>query len=668
MKRISQVSIILFTLLHSQILFAAKGLFFNVTPIGTPANVNITLCLNAKGPLSCQLYNVSPTSLTISTTIPNHTYPNAGIKINTPGYSLSSIGFNCTPLSNGFCSFSVSNTAPVNVNIAVDYIVVGVGTAGSVLAKRLSDNNQSSVVGLQNGPNNDQDSLIQLSLNSGLTVLNGLVGPPLYSTNETVAQTSADNRNLNWIYSLSLGGGSAINAGAWCRGTNQVYSQWESLNGANWSVATIQNTYTSLENYSGQTTNVAARGFSGLLPVRQDANPTQVAVKFTQAIVNALGVSNVLDYNDPNTPIGASSQVQYTQMGTNGALRSSSSISFLNSSVMQSDGSGVNGRKLQVVYNATADKVIWSGTKAVGVTYYQNGQAFNLYANKAVIVSAGIKSSSFLMRSGVGPASLLNSLNIPVIYDNPNVGLGLADQPRLMLIYTSNPNDSSFTGTLSLTAAIVAALQQTALGRELLQLIGSTLDVNNGLFTSIAWLPTPGGDPTVRTLRIATLNPIPGITLVLLDLTQPTSRGSITITSTNPFVEPSVDLGILSNAADLNLYVSALQTDIKAINQQLALIDSNYTMIYPDPSLLDVSQQTNLIAFIQGEIASDMHFQSHCKMAPLGSGGVVDSTGHVYGVQNLLVADNSISPVNMDGSPMATAYLIASNIAKLLGV
>src|SRR5476649_1289476 len=87
-------------------------------------------------------------------------------------------------------------------------------------------------------------------------------------------------------------------------------------------------------------------------------------------------------------------------------------------------------------------------------------------------------------------------------------------------------------------------------------------------------------------------------------------------------------------------------------------------MVYPDPAIL--SNDILLRAFIASDIGTDMHFQDHCKMAPLNQGGVVDSTGHVYGVQNLIVADDSIAPVGMDGAPMASAYMIAVNIANIM--
>lgn len=107
-------------LMLSQASAIAGGLLFNVSATGTPANVSITLCLNGKGPLSCQNYNVSALTLSISTTIPNHVYPLTGIKINTPGYVLANLGLDCTTDANGYCLFSVSSTQTKTISLVVN--------------------------------------------------------------------------------------------------------------------------------------------------------------------------------------------------------------------------------------------------------------------------------------------------------------------------------------------------------------------------------------------------------------------------------------------------------------------------------------------------------------------------------------------------------------------
>jgi len=506
--------------------------------------------------------------------------------------------------------------------------------------------------------------LIKLSKNAKFTVLAALLGSPnpfanipnippqlastlalffgskhtggvpfLYETGDSTPQAGADFRLIPWQLALPEGGASSINAGAWCRGTNTVYSQWESIAGPEWSAKRILKIYKKLENYHGFTTDSSQRGYHGPIDVLQAKHPSKLSKKFSRAIVKGLGVPYVLDYNDTFTPIGASKRVQMTQKGPHGRDRVSSATAFLNRHVMMPRGHGVNGRKLEVRFNSTALRVLWEGNKAIGVEFIQNGQIKQVFAKKGVIVCAGLFSSSFLMHSGVGPSPLLNSLGIPVIFDNANVGQGLADQQILPLVFLSNPNDSPPFNS-------------------------------KDVFASIAWLPSPLGNSSVRAFRFATSSQIPGITLALFDLVKPQSRGSITINSANPLDPPVINLGILSNSNDLEAYQAALSSYLTAINDTLHKIDPFYDLIFPDPTILNDALLT--IRFIQQNIISAQCFQSHCLMAPLNQGGVVDSTGHVYGVQNLIVADNSVVPIPMDGTTMATGYLMAENIARLL--
>jgi large repetitive protein len=116
-KYLKTISVALL-LMVCQSVFSGSGLLFNVSATGTPANVDITLCLNGKGPLSCQHYHVSALALSIRTTAPNHTYPAAGIIVNTPGYKIGNLGVDCTLYKNGYCLFSVSNTQSQTIYIA----------------------------------------------------------------------------------------------------------------------------------------------------------------------------------------------------------------------------------------------------------------------------------------------------------------------------------------------------------------------------------------------------------------------------------------------------------------------------------------------------------------------------------------------------------------------
>lgn len=546
---------------------------------------------------------------------------------------------------------------------AADYVIIGAGTAGATLAKKLTDDKKTSVIVIHDGKNLSADPLIKYSKNAPITVLDTLLEAPspidpahihlpdpvkkafqtilaklppnpfpLYQTGLTTPQIDDDERQILWVVALPEGGASAINAGVYCRGTNQVYAQWEAIAGPNWSVDRINRIYRQLEDFHGQTTHRAAHGYHGPISIRQVQNPSLLSQKFAAAVVKATGFPFVLDYNDPQTPIGASTQMQLTQRGANGRYRVSSATAFLNDKIVTRQGRGVNGRKLRILYQSSALNALWEGNKAIGVHFTQNNKHKWALAKRGVISCAGLKSSTFLLHSGIGPASQLQALGIPVIFDNPNVGQQLADQPLLPLLFAVNPADAP--------------------------------EGENSIFSQISFLPAPGGNPTVRQLRLSVVSIIPGLALALLDLNQPKSRGSITIDSANPQAAPVVDLGEFSNSQDMALYRAGLQIYVKDIAAQLHSSDPQYTLLFPDSIILN--DIILLTEFIKQGIQSSQVFQSHCRMAPLQKGGVVDSHGRVYGVRNLFVADNSIVPQPIDGTTMASAYLIAANIAALL--
>lgn len=557
-----------------------------------------------------------------------------------------------------------------------DYIVVGVGTAGATIAKLLSDDKKTSVIALHNGKNLTNDPDIKYTQNTLFTVVSAMFGSPFYQTGFSIPQTNDDDRELFWALAVPEGGASSINAGAWARGTDQVYSQWEAVAGPEWSTSRILDIYKGLEKYSGTTPNPAARGFHGPLNIRQNPAPTRVMFKFAQAISAATGVPIIIDYNDPATPLGASPQMQYTQKGSNGQFRVSSATAFLNKGVVNSDGKGVDGRKLTVKFKSPALRTIWKGNKAIGVEYFNKGKIHKVYAKKGVIVCAGLYSSAFLMHSGVGSKKELKRLGIKVKYDNPHVGQSLADQVLSVVAFSSNPEDtpvSTKTGCSGKLPVSVIASQIEKIPfadpKEKDLLLNAIFCSDfafpaNSIFGQIANLPAPGGDPSVRKVRLTTTNPVPGVTFALFDLVQPESRGRITLSSFNPFIPPVIDNGIFSNPADLTLYVQAYQIYLKNISNALNAIDPAYKLIYPPLELLDDTEL--LTTFIKEAAMSNQCWQSHCRMAPLDQGGVVDSSGKVYGLENLFVADDSIVPIGMDGTPMASAYLIAANIARLL--
>lgn len=528
-------------------------------------------------------------------------------------------------------SINLSVDAKCKRPSTADYVIVGVGTAGAVVAKKLSDNGQNSVIALHIGQNLSEDPIIKLSVGALFTVPDLVIGPPYYINEETTPQTDADNREIICGFALPEGGASSVNAGVYCLGTKRFYKEWEAIAGPNWSPQRIQRIFKELETYVGKTTDPKARGKHGPIEVRQ-APPSKISQTFTNAMVAATGVKKVLDYNVVTT--GACPRMQYTQSGKGGKFRVSSATAFLNEDVVTPDGHGVGKRKLRILFESRGLRTIWDHNKAVGVEYLHNGKIKKVFAKKGVIVCCGLMSSPFLLHSGVGPKKLLKSLGIPVVYNNPNVGQNLTDQPAIRCLFTSDPKDNS--------------------------------PKFQGLFENIAAFPTPNGNPNKRVIRMSSLSPVQGtgITLVSVDLYQPKSRGSITIKSADPLVDPVIDLGVLSNPEDVELFRIALQVYLRKINNKIQKINPLYQLVFPDPAILNDSQL--VIDFIKENVGCNQHFQSHCRMAPLDQEGVVGSTGHVHGVENLIVADDSVISLCMDGSPMSFAYLIGFNIAELL--
>lgn len=506
-----------------------------------------------------------------------------------------------------------------------DYVIVGMGTAGSVMAKELTEDGCTSVIGLQNGEDLTGEPVIKFSRFALFTVLDGLIGPPFYINGTSTPQRNADGRELLWVLAHPEGGASSVNVGVWCRGTNQVYAEWEKLNGPEWSVERIIETYKKLENYYGNTLNPDARGYEGPVDIRQVPNPNVVSSKFTNAITEALGTPYVVDYNDPKTPIGASTQVQYTQKGCNGYLRVSSATVLKETR---------KKRNLEIKFNSTALRIIWRGKKAVGVEYLQKGELKTVYAKKGVICCAGLYSSPFLMHSGIGPKGMLEDLGIEVKYNNPNVGRNLIDQWMVTMIFATNPKDTS-------------------------------LKNNNSVYTQLSHFSQPNVKNAKRAFRLDIINPIPGLAIGLFDLLHPKSRGKITIDSPSPLDPPVIDFEVFSNDEDMNLYIQGFRQYIAKINETLRKQDPRYALLLPDSDTINDTEA--LKEYIRANVRSNQSFQSHCQMAPRSKGGVVNSRGRVYGTDNLYVADDSIVPLNgMDGTTMATAYLVAANIARML--
>ncbi|SFJ17202.1 choline dehydrogenase [Paenibacillus sp. UNC496MF] len=512
-----------------------------------------------------------------------------------------------------------------------DYIVIGTGPAGAVIAKTLTDDKKTSVLLIEAGENCDKDKPIKDS--SSAPELEERFFPNYFWQGEGVPQEGVNDRSFEWTTGRLLGGGSSINGEQYVRPTSAVFKAWEKTLGPLWSPKRAILRFKKLEKYNGHSDNPRFRGFRGRINIRQaPRNPTTMAEKLTAATERATGYPEIVDYNDPRTPLGPFTRWQLYQNPD--GTRESSSRAFLSSDIMLPNGRGVKGRKLRVFVKTTALRVLFSHKRANGVELLKEGKLVRAFARRKVIISAGIHSAQLLMLSGIGPATLLQQAGIPVVFNNPHVGKKLRNHTLNFASFTTNPVDQAPVGD------------------------------PNALYTGGAFLPDPSGkDQGRRAVQLIGIAAQGMLNIAILWL-RPKSRGRIKIQNNDPLKISLADEGFLVHPDDLESVKHIYRIYIKEIAAKLEAIDPSYRLVAPTVDVID--DDSRLEAFIKQNFDHNHHQQGSLRMAPLTRGGVVDRRGRVHGVKDLIVADASIIPFTVDGNTSAAAFLIGYTIALQL--
>ncbi len=535
--------------------------------------------------------------------------------------------------------------------LEADIIVVGGGAAGCILMSQLSENGQFSVLGIEAGLNLTTDPAIE-AVGLPALLLAG-TGKPQYfwpGWNQTLPMPGLNGRTSDWTTGMVLGGGASINGLYYGRGSNAVYSRWEGISGSsNWSLDNILATFNALENYQGMTITPGARGNNGPLSVLQTPTLSQVTSNVLLPASQAAfpGIPTVVDYNDPSVENCIDPRAQWF-IDPTGTKRASSATAYLNSTVMTPEGQGVNGHKLFMLFNSVAVKIIFDKHgRAKKVRYVQDGKIFEARARKGVVLASGINSSKLLQLSGIGPSEVLKNAGIKPVFINENVGQHLQNHPLIFISLQANPATN-----------------------------GIPLGAPYAFTINSVYLPAKNGSASDPRMLQILFEYIPGpfpLVLVGFELLNPLSEGSVSIQSDNSFQLAAADDGFYQNPVDLQNMKDAVQVYIKALLQKLALIDPPYYQpllgdpIVPviffnyDDTLVEqyVKNNSNLSLDVH-------HFTSHCKMAPLNAGGVVDGDTRVYGTKNVFVADDSICPVIPDINTAASAMMIGLRSSEIL--
>jgi choline dehydrogenase len=520
-----------------------------------------------------------------------------------------------------------------------DYIIVGAGSAGSVLADRLSANGKHRVTVLEAG-GTDRRFFVQLPLGYGKLFYDPAVNW-LYKTEPDPGLNGVRD---HWPRGRLLGGSSSINAMVYIRGHRQDYDDWGRDN-TGWGWDDCLSAYRAMED-----TEAGAdewRGTGGPLFISANRTGLHPLVGHYLKACEEAGLATNPDFNG-KVQEGAG----IYQMTIRNARRNSAARAFLRPAMKRPN--------LTVITNALATRVIIEGGKAVGVEYRRGDTLHTLRARGEVILSGGaINSPQLLQLSGVGPGALLQGLGIPVLADNPNVGDHLSDHQGLnytwsMAVPTYNDELRPWWGKLR------AGLQYLATGSGPL---AKSINHAGGFFRTRADLDRPNMQlymqafstliPREGERPILTPDPWSGMSFGLSNC-RPTSRGHIRLRTANPADHPVITANAFSTNHDVEEMLAAVKF-LRRIAAQPAMARLIKEELRPGP---DVVTDEALINDFRGRSGTVYHPSCTCRMGPDAAMSVVDAGLRVHGVGALRVIDASAFPNIIAGNTNAPAMLM----------
>ena len=527
-------------------------------------------------------------------------------------------------------------------NQQFDYIIIGAGSAGCVLANRLSADPQNRVCLLEAGP---EDGLpwIHLPIGYGKTMWDARVNWKL----NTAPEPGMNNREIYWPRGKCLGGSSSINGLIFIRGQKEDYDQWRDLGNVGWGWDDVLPYFKKAEGNDRLGEPLHSRDG----PLKASSIPKKhPLVEAFKLAANALGVPTTDDFNNL-TQEG----VGYYQLSTHKGLRCSTAVAYLRPARKRSN--------LTVLTNSQATRILFTGRKASGVELFHQGKKITLQANKEVLLCAGaIQSPQLLQLSGIGPAKLLQELNIPLIQDLPGVGENLQDHLQYRLIYELNQ-------PISTNDQLRSIVGKVKMGLDWLLFRGGPLSIGinqGGLFTKV--MPTstrPDIQFHLGTLSAdmagGTVHPFSGFTMSVCQL-RPESRGSVRIQSPDPLVPPRIVANYLDTQYDRDISIAAIKF-ARSITQTQPLSNLIAREVKPN----NPQSNEDILAFCRETGATIFHPSGTCKMGPDDdSMAVVDTDLRVRGVSGLRVIDCSVMPRLVSGNTNWPVVMIAEKAADII--
>ena len=511
------------------------------------------------------------------------------------------------------------------MKITYDYVIIGAGSAGCVLAGRLSESGKYSVLLIEAG-GSDAKFWIKTPIGYGITFFDKKVNWRFNS----VPDKGLLDRTLYVPRGKVIGGSSSINAMVYARGAKSDFDDWRDAGNPGWGWDEVKPTFEAIER---RVTKDGTELGSGPLTVSDRQNDYHPLKRFFTKAVKQLQLASA----DDGVAQGEEGLGPYL-INTRNGLRCSSADAFLRPALSR--------KNLHVEKYAHATKILFEGTQAVGVEFIQNNQTRTVKATREIILSAGaIQSPQLLQISGIGPRDLLKQYGIKVVKALDGVGAHLQDHLGVNYYYRATEP--------TLNAQLGTRLGQLIAGiKFLLTRKGPlTLSVNQmgGLIRSSKELTRPDLQIYFNPLsystevagkrRLTKPDPWPGF-ILSFNSCRPTSTGSVKINSADPFTMPDIDFNYLSTNQDREDVIAGARF-IGKLQNSPAMQELIGTEPIFDPSK---ASDEAIIADFRKRAGSVYHTSCTCRMAPEADGGVLDSELKVHGIKGLRVVDASSFP------------------------
>jgi choline dehydrogenase len=522
-----------------------------------------------------------------------------------------------------------------------DYVIVGAGSAGCVLANRLSADGKHSVLLLEAGPR-DTNLWIHVPLGYGKLFKDKTVNW-MY---QTEPEPGLDGRTVFQPRGKVLGGSSSINGLLYVRGQHEDYDRWRQHGNTGWGFADVLPYFKKAENQQRGADDF--HGADGPLPVSDLGHPDPISAAFIKAAAET-GIPENPDFN------GASQEgAGFFQTTTRNGRRASTAVAYLRPAKAR--------KNLHVETSALATRIRFEGRRAVVVEYSKNGAPRTVRARKEILVSSGAYNSPQLLQlSGVGPADLLQKHGIHVVLDAAGVGHDLQDHMQVRMVMRCSQPITLNDIVNSPIRRMLAGARYAAFRKGPLTIAAGT---SGAFFKTNPRLATP--DIQVHFLPFSTdkmgekLHSFSGFSASVCQI-RPESRGSLRIRSSDPSVPPEIRINYLATETDRTANVEGLKI-LRKILQAPAL--RPFVTEEVEPGAKVVTDEA-LLSYCRQRGSTIYHPTSTCRMGsdPLA---VVDQRLRVRGIEGLRVVDGSIMPDLVSGNTNAAIIMIAEKASEMI--